>query len=895
MQLDLRLAIWNANGLPNHTREIEVFLSTNYIDVLLVSETHFNSRTHFYIKDYDLIHTNHPDNRAHAGSCILVKSTIKYEIHDNVQENYIQATCIKIKSRNGDIVVSSIYCPPRHNITCQQYTDFFKNIGTRFLVGGDFNAKHPWWGSRLINPKGRELHKCITKENLSVLSTGSPTYWPSDPCKLPDLLDFAVYAGISKHRLDICSSDDLSSDHTPILINLCESFNNVSKNYQLLTPATDVKLFQQCLDTNLNLNLSLKSGEDLDDAVEDFTNLLHEAAHLSTPTIENKSGDSLQTSAEIRQFIIEKRRLRRNWQRSRNPYDKTLFNKACKDLKAMLSDHRENTTATFFEKINNPKYDEHLLWKSTKYIKRPVKRNPMIKNADGSWCKSDKSTADSFALHLKNIFQPFDFNTNEEKDETLDFLDSPCQMDLPLKHFSPNEVQKEIRTLSKGKSPGYDNINVNVAKNLTYKSVIFLTLIFNCILRLDRFPSQWKCAEVIMIPKPNKPENLLTSFRPISLLPIFSKLFEKLFLRRLLPVLEKNNIIPDHQFGFRQKHGTPEQCHRIINEITDALENKRYCSAVFLDIQQAFDRVWHHGLLFKIKKVLPAQFYLFFKSYLSQRYYYVKVRDERSSLFDIKAGIPQGSVLGPILYTLYTADMPINNNVMVATYADDTAVVGTSQCPNEASLFVQSQLYLLEKWFKRWNIKVNSEKSSHITFALRRGDCSSVSINGEPIPKKNAVNYLGMTLDRRLTWKSHIKAKQKQLKIKTRKLYWLLGPKSKLNLNNKLRIYKVILKPVWTYGIQLWGTSRYSNVDILERFQSKTLRLITNAPWFVRNSTISRDLCIPSINEEIQRFSEKYVQRLSNHPNVLAVSLLDNSNETRRLKRKHVLDLAINN
>lgn len=180
---------------------------------------------------------------------------------------------------------------------------------------------------------------------------------------------------------------------------------------------------------------------------------------------------------------------------------------------------------------------------------------------------------------------------------------------------------------------------------------------------------------------------------------------------------------------------------------------------------------------------------------------------------------------------------------------------------------------------------MNSEKSSHITFALRRGDCSSVSINGEPIPKKNAVNYLGMPLDRRL----------KQLKYKTRKLYWLLGPKSKLNLNNKLRIYKVILKPVWTYGIQLWGTSRYSNVDILERFQSKTLRLITNAPWFVRNSTISRDLCIPSINEEIQRFSEKYVQRLSNHPNVLAVSLLDNSNETRRLKRKHVLDLAINN
>lgn len=362
-----------------------------------------------------------------------------------------------------------------------------------------------------------------------------------------------------------------------------------------------------------------------------------------------------------------------------------------------------------------------------------------------------------------------------------------------------------------------------------------------------------------------------------------------------MPVLEKQSIIPEYQFGFRSNHGTPEQCHRIINVITDTLENKKYCSAVFLDVKQAFDRVWHHGLLFKIKKLLPAPFYLFFKSYLYQRYFYVKVKDERSKLFEIKAGIPQGSVLGPILYTVYTADMPISSNVTIATYADDTAIAATSNCPKEASFFIQNQLNLLAKWFKRWNIKVNSEKSNHITFSLRRGDCCSVNIDGEEIPKQNVVKYLGMTLDRRLTWKPHIKAKQKQLKIKSRKLYWLLGPKSKLNLNNKLRIYKIILKPVWTYGIQLWGTSKNSNIDILERYQSKTLRLITNAPWFVRNSTISRDLNIPSIKEEISRYSKNYLERLSNHPNPLAISLLNNQNETRRLNRKHVLDLAISN
>lgn len=201
---------------------------------------------------------------------------------------------------------------------------------------------------------------------------------------------------------------------------------------------------------------------------------------------------------------------------------------------------------------------------------------------------------------------------------------------------------------------------------------------------------------------------------------------------------------------------------------------------------------------------------------------------------------------------------------------------------------------MLEKWLTKWNIKVNSSKSNHITFSLRRGDCPPVTINGETIPAKDTVNYLGITLDRRLTWKSHIKAKQQQLKIKTRKLYWLLGPKSQLNLNNKLRIYKIILKPVWTYGIQLWGTASKSNIDILERYQSKTLRLIIKAPWFVSNKIIARDLNMLSVKEEIRNYSGNYLQRLCHHPNPLAVSLLDDSNETRRLKRRHILDLPYN-
>lgn len=150
---------------------------------------------------------------------------------------------------------------------------------------------------------------------------------------------------------------------------------------------------------------------------------------------------------------------------------------------------------------------------------------------------------------------------------------------------------------------------------------------------------------------------------------------------------------------------------------------------------------------------------------------------------------------------------------------------------------------------------------------MRKGDCSSVRINNEIIPHTSCIKYLGLHLDRRLNWKNHIINKRQQLNFTFKKFYWLLRPISALSVENKLLIYKAILKPIWLYGVHLWGTARSSNIEILQRFQSKTLRTILNSPWFVRNEIIHNDLKTPTINDEIKRFSEKYLNKLSHHPN----------------------------
>jgi hypothetical protein len=152
------------------------------------------------------------------------------------------------------------------------------------------------------------------------------------------------------------------------------------------------------------------------------------------------------------------------------------------------------------------------------------------------------------------------------------------------------------------------------------------------------------------------------------------------------------------------------------------------------------------------------------------------------------------------------------------------------------------------------------------------------------ISQENHVKYLGLHLDRRLTWHPHIFSKRKQLGLSLTKMYWLLGHKSKLSINNKLLIYKVLLKPIWTYSIQLWGTTSNSNIETLERFQAKVLRLIVDAPWYVSNSIIRNDLQIPTVKEEIGRFSSLYAVRLRAHTNELIASLTEPPIQ-RRLRR----------
>ncbi|GFY31950.1 RNA-directed DNA polymerase from mobile element jockey [Trichonephila clavipes] len=375
-----------------------------------------------------------------------------------------------------------------------------------------------------------------------------------------------------------------------------------------------------------------------------------------------------------------------------------------------------------------------------------------------------------------------------------------------------------------------------------------------------------------MLPKPNKDLKFPINFRPISLISSIAKIFEKILLSRIQQHATDNSIIPDFQHGFRKETSTCHQLLRVANKIIHGFNHSKTTGGLFLDVEKAFDRLWHNGLIYKMIHLhFPDYLIYILADYLNDRTFQIKIDATISRTGQIQAGCPQGSNLSPILYNIYTHDFPTSPGVEICLFADDAAIVRQAASPQDVRTTLQKYLMKLKKWLKLWRISINTTKSRAILFKKGsfKNKLQPLRLFGNSINWFDDVEYLGVVLDKKFTFKTHLDKITCKFKTRLRALHKLLNNKSRLSIHNKRSIYLQYLLPIITYASPIWGCAAACHINKLQILQNRALRLILNAPTYTKRIHLHRDLKIPALSSRIRKLATNFHDQAASHPNSL--------------------------
>jgi len=402
-----------------------------------------------------------------------------------------------------------------------------------------------------------------------------------------------------------------------------------------------------------------------------------------------------------------------------------------------------------------------------------------------------------------------------------------------IKNTTTHEIKKIINSLKNKTSYGYDEISDKIL-NVSAPFILSpLSYMFNKVFSSGTFPDRLKYSEAQPLFKKGK-KTEITNYRPISLLPSFSKIMEKIIYKRLNCFLIENNILTREQFGFREKSTTDMAIHALLNNIQLSLDKKRLVGGIFCDLQKAFDCVNHDILLEKMKYYgITGTASKLMQSYLRNRYQRTVIKEENSNKLSsswkiTKHGVPQGSVLGPLLFLIYVNDLPASISKIAKSiiFADDTSIIVTNDNKIDFRYTLHLAMIEISNWFQCNRLTLNYDKTYFIQFLTKKQNKIQQQIvtSNSVIANINCTKFLGLIIDSTLSWKDHIT----EIIPKLNKACYVIRTLTFLRSPEILRmIYFSHFHSIMSYGIIFWGNSHYS-VNIF-KIQKRIIRIITNS------------------------------------------------------------------
>lgn len=874
----LRMIYWNPGGLRDKLPALRQLAQEQNIHLILLGETKLKPDKPLSLNNYAIYRRDEvtPAGTAFRGTAVLIRRDVVHDEIAHIPFTNIRTTGVTVSMAGQELRIFAGYRPPTRDIATNDLSRIMSGSNP-VIMAADLNAKNTIWGSRLVNHAGQMLQQHAENHNYQVIGPDSPTHIPTNPTHQPDVLDIVLHKNLPcPINLEVLY--ELDCQHLPLLITLAmDAVQTIPRPARWKTDWNEFRAQLVNLETG-----PLNTAEEVDSCAIVLTEAIREAITKASTLVKtsrkrNPLPRSLQALKERKIF------LRKIWARTRCRRTKTLLNSITDRLKDEVYKWRGDTWDAFITEVGEDQTQTSLHRLNRALTKAKTTVCPLL-NSNGQRQYGAADRAEILADYLEQQFtnHPTPSSAAPEAREHHEMVNGALETFFTLDpehlsgddYISPAEVRRAVQRLPRKKAPGHDGITNATLKELPNKGLVSLARLFNGVLRTHHFPTGWKEGKVIVIPKPGKDRRLAASYRPITLLPQIAKLFEKLLLWRLRPYLTPRV----EQFGFRSRHSTTLQLTRILHLLADETNLGRYTVGVFLDIEKAFDRVWHEGLLYKLKDTdAPSAYIHLLKSFLEDRRFSVAVEDQVSSTKVISAGVPQGSCLSPILYGLYTDDIPVledsdllegERGITLALFADDSAYFASSRSPQIAAKRVQKVLDLLPNWLDKWRMAVNVGKTAALLVGPgRKRPPPPLKLRGMDVKWENSVKYLGVHIDRLLSMNIHVDNTTRTAKAANALLWPVLY--SKLPLRTKVGVYKTYVRTRLTYAAPAWyALCSRRNKSRLETVQNSSLRTCTRAGRYVRNDLIRKDIGIETVEEFVVRMARRMYDSADNGPHV---------------------------
>ena len=756
---------------------------------------------------------------------------------------------------------------------------------------GDFNGKNDcWYIKDKTNTEGSILQSVIENMNC-VQIVDFPTRFRNDKASCLDLLFTNRVNLIS----DLHSSCPIGkSDHAPIIFEIKCSYPKVKKFTR------NVWNIQAGNFEELNIHLSNLDWENILDVdnVDTATNLWYDlfiqAADLYIPhkSITIKDNDLPYMTQRLKRLIKTKDKYFKIYARSVLESDHDIYkyhrNISTNELRLAESRYYDRLSEDLMINQTNSKMWWKLIKRTINNTGSSLHETPILDN--GVLIYDDKGKAEAFNKFFTTSVQ------TENKDDPIpsdhNLLYYPK---IPSLVINEVDVYELLISLDTSKATGPDNISNALLKKCAISLAKPLCLIFNLSLKTGVFPKMWKSANVTPIFKNKGDRKNCDFYRPISLLPCVSKIFEKLIFNHIYEYLRKNKIIAPNQSGFSPGDSAIFQISHIIDKMSRSMDQGQEVIAIFLDLAKAFDIVWRKGLIFKLDRVgirnsANCKMLEWFSSYLSERSQKVVLNRTSSDSMYNNSGVPQGSVLGPLLFLIYINDLVHGLKCQSYLFADDTSLFDTTENVYDSIPRLASDLSYINSWAKKWKIKINASKTEGLLISKKANPnyyaIPKIQLDGCQVKFVDEHKHVGIWLNKKLDWKTHIAnlASKANCRMGILRRFKYKLPRVVLS-----QCYLSYVRPLMEYGGALFANEDDKDLKLLDNIQMEALHIVSGAKKRTSHDLLKNEVNWPDLSTRRLFQQVTFLHKLIHNksPTYLYESLPIMCDQSNRAERKY--------